>query len=174
MVKIVLTERQKSDDLSEIIYWGRCATEFGADAVLGWTDKGVRWLGFGDKAESDMRRRWSVATFKRDDIAAGALWVDIQTGESNVTLDLHGTAFQIKVWQELLRIQAGKTLHYGDLAQSISQPNASRAVGSAVGKNPVSLLVPCHRVVPANGGVGNYAWGSDLKRRMLVGEGAFS
>lgn len=171
MVKIVLTERQKSGDLPEIIVWGRCATDFGADAVLGWTDKGLRWLGFGEKAEGGMRKRWGAATFKLDDKTAKALWSVVQEGGETVVLDLHGTAFQIKVWQELLKIPAGKTLHYGDLAKSIRQPNAFRAVGSAVGQNPVSLLVPCHRVLPANGGVGNYAWGSDLKRRMLVGEG---
>ena len=88
------------------------------------------------------------------------------------TLDLYGTEFQLRVWEELLKIPAGKTLNYRDIAVRLGAPDASRAVGGAVGANPVSVLVPCHRILPATGGVGNYGWGPMLKREMLEREGA--
>ena len=90
-----------------------------------------------------------------------------------VPLDLsHGTEFQQEVWQALLRIAPGDTRHYGALATQLGRPNASRAVGAAVGRNPISILVPCHRVVGAGGQLTGYAGGLDRKLALLQLESA--
>ena len=81
-----------------------------------------------------------------------------------------GTDFQKTVWRALLDVPSGKTVSYGTIAKRIGRPKAFRAVGSAVGANPISLLIPCHRVVPATGGTGNYRWGSDRKQAILETE----
>ena len=82
-------------------------------------------------------------------------------------LDLQGTAFQQRVWQALLRIAPGRTCSYGDIAESLGAPAAVRAVGGAVGRNPVSVIVPCHRVVGRDGSMTGYAGGLDRKRALL-------
>lgn len=87
--------------------------------------------------------------------------------EFDVPLDLHGTPFQLKVWGELCRISYGTTLSYGQLAQRIGQPTASRAVGLANGRNPVSIIVPCHRVIGANGTLTGYGGGLHNKQALL-------
>ena len=91
-------------------------------------------------------------------------------GEANLLrlpVDVLGTVFQRKVWDELRRIPAGQTRSYGEIARAIGAPRAVRAVGSACGANPVALLVPCHRAVRADGGLGGYAWGLARKKRLL-------
>jgi methylated-DNA-[protein]-cysteine S-methyltransferase len=89
----------------------------------------------------------------------------------DVPLDLQGSDFQRGVWAELLRIGAGRTCSYGDIARAIGAPQAVRAVGSAVGRNPVSVIVPCHRVVGSGGALTGYAGGLDRKRALLALEG---
>ncbi|MGI5340861.1 methylated-DNA--[protein]-cysteine S-methyltransferase [Streptomyces sp. CA-181903] len=90
----------------------------------------------------------------------------------DVPLDLRGTAFQRRVWAGLLEIPYGETMSYGELARHIGAPSASRAVGLANGKNPVSIIVPCHRVIGADGSLTGYGGGVDRKRRLLELEGA--
>jgi methylated-DNA-[protein]-cysteine S-methyltransferase len=85
----------------------------------------------------------------------------------DLPLDTAGTPFQRRVWDELGRLNYGETLSYGDLARRIGQPKAARAVGSANGSNPVPIIVPCHRVIGANGGLGGYGLGLDRKRWLL-------
>ncbi len=85
-------------------------------------------------------------------------------------LDIYGTNFQIQVWQALLKIPAGETLTYQDIANQVGRPKASRAIGNAVGANPVSLLIPCHRVIRATGIIDNYGWGSPRKKLILAME----
>ncbi|WP_228282812.1 methylated-DNA--[protein]-cysteine S-methyltransferase [Brevibacterium atlanticum] len=80
----------------------------------------------------------------------------------------HGTEFQRSVWQGLLEIPYGSTANYGELAEAVGRPKAARAVGAANGKNPISIIVPCHRVIGANGSLTGYAWGEDKKRRLLT------
>ena len=87
-------------------------------------------------------------------------------------LDLHGTAFQRSVWQALCGIEAGATQSYAAIARSLGSPQAVRAVGAAVGRNPVSVIVPCHRVVGTDGSLTGYAGGLDRKRALLALEGA--
>ena len=86
-------------------------------------------------------------------------------------LDLAGTAFQKRVWQALRKIPAGRTKSYGEIAQAIGRPKAVRAVGGACGANPVPVLVPCHRVLAANGKIGGFSGGLERKRRLLTREG---
>jgi methylated-DNA-[protein]-cysteine S-methyltransferase len=91
--------------------------------------------------------------------------------EFDLKLDLHGTEFQCHVWRALLRIDAGKTQSYGDVARAVNSPKGVRAVGAAVGKNPLSIIVPCHRVMGSNGSLTGYAGGLDRKRALLKLEG---
>ncbi|HEX7124788.1 MAG TPA: methylated-DNA--[protein]-cysteine S-methyltransferase [Thermodesulfobacteriota bacterium] len=92
------------------------------------------------------------------------------TPRPDVALDLAGTPFQLAVWRALLEIPYGATVTYGELAARLGRPGAARAVGAAVGANPVSLLVPCHRVVGAGGSLTGFGWGLALKRRLLAHE----
>ena len=78
-----------------------------------------------------------------------------------------GTSFQSKVWQELLKIPYGKTISYADLAKAAGNPKACRAAGSANGKNPIAIIIPCHRVIASNGGLGGYAYGLEAKKQLL-------
>ena len=86
---------------------------------------------------------------------------------SRVDFDLRGTDFQRRVWSEISKIPYGKTLTYKEIAYAIKRPKASRAVGNAVGSNPVPLIIPCHRVVRSDGSLGGYAYGTSLKRKLL-------
>lgn len=145
---------------------------------IGLTDKGICWIGLARldmppeqaRAESENRMR---AHFPRAEFVAqsGGLPEVDSAAALPVPLDLHGTAFQQRVWAELLALGRGETRTYGDIARAIGQPEAVRAVGGAVGANPVSILVPCHRILPKGGGIGNYGWGADLKQKILEIEG---
>ena len=87
-------------------------------------------------------------------------------------IDVHGTAFQEAVWRELRKIPLGETRSYADIAKAVGDPNATRAVGTANGKNPIAVLVPCHRVIRSDGTLGGYAGGLDRKKKLLAAEGA--
>ena len=117
-----------------------------------------RGRALGDSAAHEAFLEW-VSTFGHMD--AAAKWR---------SLDLEGTDFQKSVWRALLEIPFGAHRSYGQIAADLGRPDASRAVGSAVGANPVSLLVPCHRVLPATGKPGNYRWGAARKRALLDAE----
>lgn len=84
-----------------------------------------------------------------------------------IKLHLKGTAFQLKVWEVLLSIPMGQLTTYGNIAQKISKPNASRAVGTAIGSNPVAFLIPCHRVIQSSGNLGGYMWGGTRKSAII-------
>ncbi|TDM09345.1 MAG: cysteine methyltransferase [Ideonella sp. MAG2] len=90
----------------------------------------------------------------------------------DLALDPQGTVFQQAVWRQLLRIPAGATSHYGAIAQALGQPQAARAVGAAVGRNPISILIPCHRVLGRDGSLTGYAGGLHRKQALLLAEGA--
>jgi AraC family transcriptional regulator of adaptative response/methylated-DNA-[protein]-cysteine methyltransferase len=124
---------------------------------------------------ADLARRWPAAQLTRDDdaIAKSATRAFPESLRQGGPLALHvrGTNFQIRVWEALLRIPAGATTSYAAIATAVGNPRASRAVGSAVGANPISWLIPCHRVLRGDGGLGGYAWGPARKRSMLVWEG---
>lgn len=86
----------------------------------------------------------------------------------DLPIELHGTNFQMSVWKELQKIPFGKALSYGDVARKLRNPKAGRAVGSANGKNPISIVVPCHRVIASDGSLGGYTGGLDKKRALLA------
>ncbi|MEJ2673035.1 MAG: methylated-DNA--[protein]-cysteine S-methyltransferase [Deltaproteobacteria bacterium] len=101
-----------------------------------------------------------------------AYFAGVDTDFASLTLDPQGTPFQRRVWQELRRIPRGQAISYMELAQRVGNPRASRAVGQANGRNPIPLIIPCHRVINANGGLGGYNSGLERKRWLLRHEGA--
>ena len=91
---------------------------------------------------------------------------------TQIRLHLKGTEFQLKVWQALLAIPSADLTSYGQLAQTSGSPKASRAVGTAIGNNPIAFLIPCHRVIQATGSFGGYRWGTTRKSAIIAWEGA--
>ncbi len=145
------------------------------------TDKGVCSVKIGDSAEAlkdILAREFSQASLREDARALKEYrerilaFVRGDDSLARVPLDIRGTVFQRKVWDALRRIPAGETRTYRQIASAIGAPKAVRAVGSACGANPVALLVPCHRALRTDGGLGGYAWGLSRKRRLLETEKA--
>lgn len=167
---------RKGDGLT--ISYGWFDSPFGRVLSMG-TDKGLCGLAFSDEtgdqtAFDDMAARWPAAQFIENPTQL-ADWVQAAFRQSGETqLHLMGAPFQIKVWQALLDIPTGHVTTYSDIAQAIGNPRAVRAVGTAVGRNPVSWLIPCHRALRKSGGLGGYHWGLPVKRAMLAWEAARS
>ncbi len=169
------------DDRAEQIDYGVFETRIG-EVIIARSCKGLCWLGFmveGYKGNGldRLKRFYPKAELRRDDARLSGLMEEVlqawdEDRFDRIALDLQGTAFQISVWRALMDIPKGEVYTYSDIARAIGKPKASRAVGSAVGENPVSLVVPCHRVVQASGGLGNYGWGVDIKADLLREEGA--
>ncbi len=143
------------------------------------TAKGICYLAFADdkeKAFSELQHQFPNASYHQvvDLIQQNALFIFKKDWSklSTVKLHLKGTAFQLKVWEALLRIPMGDLETYGSLAKVIQMPTASRAVGSAIGDNPVAFLIPCHRVIRSTGEFGQYHWGSTRKTAMIGWEAA--
>jgi AraC family transcriptional regulator of adaptative response/methylated-DNA-[protein]-cysteine methyltransferase len=158
------------------IKFGWFDSPFGRVLVMG-TDVGLCGMAFaeetGEEASfADLAARWPSATFEED---ADALrpWVDAAFGgKGEQRLHLIGAPFQIKVWEALLHVPSGHVTTYSDIARAVGSPKAVRAVGTAVGKNPVSWLIPCHRALRKSGELGGYHWGTPIKRAMLAYESA--
>ena len=112
-----------------------------------------------------------ISTTKTQTIAQKAFKAITTNQAPQVNLFLKGTQFQHKIWKALLKIPHGKSLQYQDIARKIKHPKAIRAVGTAIGKNPILLYIPCHRVLPKAGGVGGYACGPNIKKQLLHEEG---
>ena len=153
--------------------------------LIGATDKGICWMSFtGEENEAsnleEMQQDWAAARFARDDGAIAILArraFDFAMNRSlDAPLQLHvrGTNFQLKVWEALLRIPYGELVTYGDIAREVCSAGASRAVGTAVGANLISVLIPCHRVILSSGIVHNYRWGTARKKAILAMEGALT
>jgi AraC family transcriptional regulator of adaptative response/methylated-DNA-[protein]-cysteine methyltransferase len=158
------------------IAYGFHPSPFG-ECLLAVTDKGICWLAFimeggHEQALEGMRSHWGRASLEEDStrtapLVAQAFPLTIEGPSKPLHLYLSGTNFQIKVWEALLRIPSGKVVTYQDLATYIGKPKASRAVGSAVGANPIPVLIPCHRVIRKMGVIGNYGGGPARKKAML-------
>jgi AraC family transcriptional regulator of adaptative response/methylated-DNA-[protein]-cysteine methyltransferase len=140
------------------------------------TERGICRIALGDTAtelEARLHAEFPAADIERDDDALAAVVDDVLARIDGVQpavelpVDVRGTAFQQRVWQELRRIPRGQTRSYGDVAAAVGSPRAARAVGTACGSNPVGIVVPCHRVIASDGGLGGYAWGLDAKRKLL-------
>jgi AraC family transcriptional regulator of adaptative response/methylated-DNA-[protein]-cysteine methyltransferase len=158
------------------IDYGFHASPFGAALVMA-TDKGLCGLAFGDEGEdetifADMKSRWPKAQYCGNESRTSRMAKRIFEHGGELPLHLLGTPWQTKVWQALLAIPCGKFATYGGIAATIGDANASRAVGAAVGRNPISWLIPCHRVLAASGALHGYHWGLSRKRAMLAVEAA--
>jgi AraC family transcriptional regulator, regulatory protein of adaptative response / methylated-DNA-[protein]-cysteine methyltransferase len=157
------------------ISWGLVPSPFG-EAVVMATGKGICGLGFTEDmgreaAITDLTRRWPRARFLRDDATIAPLAEAAFRGD-DTRLHLIGAPFQIKVWEALLSVPSGHVTTYSEIAGAIGHGKAVRAVGTAVGRNPISFLIPCHRALRKSGGLGGYHWGLPVKRAMLAWEGA--
>lgn len=161
------------------IAWGVHDSPLGA-AFVAVTPLGICSLQFADSAaerraaRERLRDEWPasvlVESIARTRRAARAALGTLGAPNGPLALHVHGTNFQLKVWSALLRIAPGSVTTYEEVAGSIGQPRAMRAVGSAVGRNPVSVLIPCHRVIRKSGGLGGYAWGLERKEVLLRAE----
>ncbi len=163
------------------IFWGFHDSPFGACLAMA-TARGLCGLAFADPgraaqaaALADMKARWPNAAYlsapERTGPYAEALFgVREGGGPETISLILIGSGFDLRVWQALLAVPEGARVTYGALARQLGAPGAARAVGSAVGRNPLSYIVPCHRVCRADGGLGGYHWGLIRKRAMLAFE----
>ena len=146
-------------------------------AVIIASERGLAGLAFADEGEempalADMQRRWPLATyiesFAETAPLANRIFDSSQWREAQpLRVVLIGTDFEVRVWETLLKIPMGRATTYSDVACKISSPKASRAVGAAVGRNPISFVVPCHRVIGKSGALTGYHWGITRKRAML-------
>jgi AraC family transcriptional regulator, regulatory protein of adaptative response / methylated-DNA-[protein]-cysteine methyltransferase len=142
------------------------------------TSRGIAAVSLGDSEatlEATLRAEYPAAEIERDDQALAPRVRDVVRRLAGgrgpmLPLDINATAFQWRVWQELLRIPAGSTRTYGEVARALGQPKAARAVARACATNPVALVIPCHRVVAGDGGLGGYRWGAGRKRQLLERE----
>lgn len=143
--------------------------------LIASTEKGICNLFFYDIPEeqivSELKGQWNKADIieQMDENQNRVIRFFDKTlsGHEKIKLHLKGTEFQIKVWEALLKIPEGRLSSYSDIADLIGQENASRAVGTAIGKNPIGYLIPCHRVIKSTGGIGEYRWGSERKMAMI-------
>lgn len=170
----------KNGGLALNINYSFAETMFG-DVIIASTPKGICYLAFSDDEQEALDKLFAAfpnASFmqKTDLLQQQALQIfkKDRSELNQVKLHIKGTPFQIKVWESLLKIPMGKFTTYGNLAQHLHNPNASRAVGSAVGDNPVAFIIPCHRVIQSTGIFGQYHWGSLRKTAMLGWEAAQS
>ncbi len=163
----------KSGGKGVVIRWGFHETPFGL-ALVGVTPRGLCHLTFAEgraAALRDLRRRWPKAELRED--RAGTAPVAAKAfGRGALRLHLRGTPFQLKVWEALLRIPRGRAVSYAAVAEAVGSAGATRAVGTAVGANPVACLIPCHRVLRGTGAFGGYRWGLARKRAILASEAA--
>jgi AraC family transcriptional regulator, regulatory protein of adaptative response / methylated-DNA-[protein]-cysteine methyltransferase len=158
----------------EIVY-GIHPTQFG-ECLLAVTERGISNLiflsdGSPPEAVAELRKAWGRASLREDALrtqTAAQQVTQALMGGADLPLALHlrGTNFQLKVWEALLQVPEGAVVSYDELAAWIGEPGAARAVGNAVGRNPIPLLIPCHRVIRKSGDFGGYRWG--LPRKMAI------
>lgn len=154
------------------ISFGYAPSPFGL-ALVAQTPRGLCGLAFlapgeEESAFQDMHRRWPAAVWRRDDAAARTMAAAVFGGSGEpVNLVLMGPPFHVQVWKALLRIPPGHTASYGQVAAWAGKPQAARAAGAAIGANPISFLIPCHRAIAKDGRLTGYHWGLDRKVAML-------
>lgn len=142
-------------------YKGICSMTFYEDEVMALSDLHSKFPNASFYNKLDMQQQNALFIFQHD-------WSKLNT----IKLHLKGTPFQLKVWETLLKIPMGKLATYGTVAEHIGKPKASRAVGTAIGSNPVAFLIPCHRVIQSSGLIGGYMWGPTRKTAIIGWEGA--
>jgi AraC family transcriptional regulator of adaptative response/methylated-DNA-[protein]-cysteine methyltransferase len=151
------------------------------ECLIAWTDHGLCFLGFcrersPAEAIEELTGQWRDARY-RHNAESAKQHVDAvfsRAPSESLKIWLRGTPFQLKVWQALLEIPQGVHCSYGQIAHALGQPGAARAVGTAVGGNPISLLIPCHRVITSAAGLGGYRWGTETKQALIGYEAAMA
>lgn len=158
------------------IYFDTIDSPFGPMQIFG-TEAGICGMAFSAdigrrEAERDMIRRWPNAEFIASKTALKPQIENLYAPTPSAHLHMFGAPFQIKVWEALLNIPTGHVTTYSEIAHAIDRPRAVRAVGTAVGRNPISWLIPCHRAMRKSGGLGGYHWGLPVKKALLAWESA--
>jgi AraC family transcriptional regulator of adaptative response/methylated-DNA-[protein]-cysteine methyltransferase len=172
------THTTQTDGLT--VRYGFHPTPFG-EALIALTERGICALSFTDEgsgraaALAFVSRECRGARLVEDSEGTRASMAAIFSGEHrpgvSMGVDVKGTSFQLEVWEALRSVPRGSMTTYEDIAHRIGRPQAARAVGSAISRNPVAFLIPCHRVIRKSGGLGGYRWGLERKRRILAWEG---
>lgn len=169
----------KNGGINLSINYSFAQTIFG-NIIIASTSKGICYLAFyEDPATAISLLQFnfpnSSLILQEDELHKNALRIlqgGVQNNLGQIKLHLKGTDFQLKVWEALLKIPSGKLKTYGAIAESTESPGASRAVGTAISKNPVAFLIPCHRVIQSSGVIGGYMWGNTRKMAMIGWEAA--
>lgn len=163
--------REKAKDI--LITYGYGDTPFG-EALIAYTDKGICYLGFIDNNKElifeSFKELWENANLLHDDSKADEYLNNIFIKNKKYNLLLKGTDFQINVWKALLNLPNGAVATYQDIADFLEKPKAVRAVASAIGKNHIAYLIPCHRVVAKSGAMSGYRWGIERKKILIAYE----
>ncbi|MCG8525129.1 MAG: methylated-DNA--[protein]-cysteine S-methyltransferase [Opitutales bacterium] len=163
------------------IDYGFHPTPFG-ECMIGVTKRGICFLEFSaNRSEQEiiekLRYRWPESRVNRSELSTkpviDQIFATQKSDSISFNLLVKGTNFQLQVWNALLKIPAGYTVSYSDVAKWIGKPKAHRAVGSAIGNNPIAWLIPCHRVLRSDGNLGGYHWGEDRKSACLTWEGRY-
>jgi len=152
--------------------FGFANTPFG-ECCIAFSDDGICALIFPETREgayADLENRFPETDFQQNDEKAARFVRRIFEKGETLTLNPIGTDFQLSIWHALQRIPLGKTSTYAEIAEFIGRPKAVRAVGTAIGANPIAFLIPCHRVLRTDGGLGGFRWGLECKKKMLAWE----
>ena len=163
--------REKGKDV--FITYGYGQTPFGR-ALIGFTEKGICYLGFIDENKEQVfsvfQEHWENANLIHNDTKAKEYLENIFINNKKYTLIVKGTNFQINVWRALLNLPNGVVSTYQDIANFLDKPKAVRAIASAIGKNHIGFLIPCHRVIAKSGAMSGYRWGCDRKKILIAYE----
>lgn len=170
-----ITTQERKGFKSETISYSIIETTFGL-CLVATADKGVVAVLFGDTKKvllNDLKNRFSTTVFKEEEnewTGMAREYINDTVLSQKIPLQLIGTPFQTQVWETLLEVKSGTTCDYSTIAEKLGDKKKSRAVGTAIGKNPIGYIIPCHRVVRRDGGVGGYRWGIERKKAMLAKE----
>jgi AraC family transcriptional regulator, regulatory protein of adaptative response / methylated-DNA-[protein]-cysteine methyltransferase len=179
-LEAVTPGQYKSAGLGLEILFGIHQTIFG-DCLIAATDRGICKLAFVDAGDIDeelstLQRQWPEANISEDQQStaemAKVIFHSDQNANRPISLQVRGTNFQVMVWRALMQIPQGRLQSYSGIAEAIGKPSATRAVGTAIGANPIAFLIPCHRVVRQSGAIGGYRWGETRKHAIHAWESA--
>lgn len=177
-LEAVTPGQYKSAGLGLEILFGIHQTIFG-DCLIAATDRGICKLAFVDAGDIDeelstLQRQWPEANISEDQQStaemAKVIFHSDQNANRPISLQVRGTNFQVMVWRALMQIPQGRLQSYSGIAEAIGKPSATRAVGTAIGANPIAFLIPCHRVVRQSGAIGGYRWGETRKHAIHAWE----
>jgi AraC family transcriptional regulator of adaptative response/methylated-DNA-[protein]-cysteine methyltransferase len=171
-IKMMTPEEYRKVGADMVVSYSVFRTQFGLCLVAS-TDRGICNVLFADKvtdAIADLKSRWPLSKIvKKHDSMHEEIqrYFEKKSVGKKIKLHLKGTDFQVKVWKELLSIPSTSSSTYGEIARRLGDPKSSRAVGTAIGNNPIGYVIPCHRVLTSTGKIGGYRWGIERKKKML-------